>query len=79
MSEESARISIIRIFNGAKRIAFRRSSYVARMQQTHTPSEYWFKQGWIFITTPEVPYTIKTMYFASQFKLQLNCHFDLLV
>ena len=45
------------------------------MRQDHAPSEYWFKQGWIFITTAKKPYVIKTMYFASQFGLRLNFQF----
>ncbi len=73
---DSAKTSIMRLFRDAKRIEFFERSYVARVAPNHGPTLYWFKQGWIFFTTVDVPYTIKTMYFASEFGLLLHHEFE---
>jgi hypothetical protein len=72
----TAATSIIRLFRDAKQIKFRKHSYVARVAPRHSPSLYWYKQGWIFFTTQACPYTIKTMYFGKECDLLLHSEFD---
>lgn len=76
LQTDTAKVSIMRLFRDAKRIVFRHHSYVAKVAPKHGPSLHWFKQGWIFFTTVDIPYTVKTMYFGREFGLLLHREFE---
>ncbi len=75
ISEETAKVSIIRMFDTARRVVFRDQRYLARMCAKHGASSHWYQAGWIFITTTSEPYTIKTMLYCRESKIRLNDHF----
>ncbi len=60
-SEESAKISILKMFGYAQRIEFKKRFMVERERNNWKPADYLFHQGWIFVVTREPPRTIVTM------------------
>ena len=75
ITEKSAKTSIIRMFDCARRIVFRDKNYLARMTEKHGDSFHWYQCGWIFITTTDEPYIIKTLLYCRESHLRLNYQF----
>jgi hypothetical protein len=62
MSEETASIAILRIFNHAKRIVLRNRFMAERLRNNDgRPAHYLFHAGYIFVTTTTEPATILTI------------------
>jgi hypothetical protein len=61
VSDEAARIAILRLFGHAQRIAFRQEFMTERLLKHGKPASYFFHQGWIFVVTEDEPTTILTI------------------
>jgi hypothetical protein len=60
ISEEAAKITILRLFGHAHRIVFKDRFMAQRLFKHGKPVDYLFHQGWIFVVSQDEPVTILT-------------------